>query len=175
MALQGRGNRGWPIHSPQYWCSSLVDSWGQSWWRRQMEIFSELLALCAGNSQWPVNSPHKGQWRRALMFSLICPWINGWVNNREAGDMRWHRVHYDVIVMINFWISYRAQQQVPCNKNYHIPSMKYNKIHHLCIYLQINLTTDWFIYLWKHKPLNTGIQLNYFFQHFGEHVLLQWW
>ena len=32
----------------------------------------------------PLNSPHKGQWRRALMFSLICAWINGWVNNREA-------------------------------------------------------------------------------------------
>ena len=24
----------------------------------------------------PVNSPHKGQWRGALMFSLICAWIN---------------------------------------------------------------------------------------------------
>ena len=29
-----------------------------------------------------VNSPHKVQWREALMFSLICAWINGWVNNR---------------------------------------------------------------------------------------------
>ena len=47
----------------------------------------------------PVNSPHKGQWRGALMFSLICIWINGWVNNREAGDLRRHRAHYDVIVM----------------------------------------------------------------------------
>ena len=48
----------------------------------------------------PVNSPHKGQWRGALMFSLICVWINVWVNNREAGDLRRHRVHYDVIVMV---------------------------------------------------------------------------
>ena len=47
----------------------------------------------------PVNSPHKGQWRGALMFSLICARINGWVNNREAGDLRRHRAHYDVIVM----------------------------------------------------------------------------
>ena len=45
------------------------------------------------------NSPHKGQWRGALIFSLICVWINGWVNNREAGDLRRHRAHYDVIVM----------------------------------------------------------------------------
>ena len=30
----------------------------------------------------PVNSPHKGQWRGALMFYLICAPINDWVNNR---------------------------------------------------------------------------------------------
>ena len=47
----------------------------------------------------PVNSPHKGQWRGALMFSLICARINGWVNTREAGDLRRYRAHYDVIVM----------------------------------------------------------------------------
>ena len=47
----------------------------------------------------PVNSPHKGQWRAALMFSLTCVWINGWVNNREAGDLIRYRNHYDVIVM----------------------------------------------------------------------------
>ena len=35
----------------------------------------------------------------ALMFSLICVWINGWVNNGEAGDLRRDRVHYDVTVM----------------------------------------------------------------------------
>ena len=48
----------------------------------------------------PVNSPHKGQWRGALMFSLTCTWINGCVNNCEAGDLRCHRAHYDVIVMM---------------------------------------------------------------------------
>ena len=51
----------------------------------------------------PVNSPHKGQWRGALMFSLICVWINDWVNNREAGDLRLYRTHYDVIVMVYRW------------------------------------------------------------------------
>ena len=38
----------------------------------------------------PVNSPHKVQWRGALIFSLICARVDGWVNNREAGDMRRH-------------------------------------------------------------------------------------
>ena len=47
----------------------------------------------------PVSSPHKGQWRGALMFSLIYAWISGWVNNRDAGDLRRHRAHYDVIIM----------------------------------------------------------------------------
>ena len=52
-----------------------------------------------GIHRFPVNSPHKGQWRWALMFTLICVWINGWVNNREAGDLRRYRVLSDVIVM----------------------------------------------------------------------------
>ena len=47
----------------------------------------------------PAHSPHKGQWRGALIFSLICVWINDWVNNREAGDLRRYRAHYDVTVM----------------------------------------------------------------------------
>ena len=48
----------------------------------------------------PVNSPHKGRWSGALIFSLICVWINGWVNSREVGDLRRYRAHYDVTVMI---------------------------------------------------------------------------
>ena len=47
----------------------------------------------------PVNSPHKCQWRGALVFSFIYTRINGWENNRKAGDLRRHRDHYDVIVM----------------------------------------------------------------------------
>ena len=50
----------------------------------------------------PVNSPHKGQWHGALMFSLICAWINGWVNNHEAGDLRRHHTHYDITVMFHY-------------------------------------------------------------------------
>ena len=42
--------------------------------------------------------PHKGQWRGTLMFCLICVWTNGWVNNRDAGDLRCHRAHYDILV-----------------------------------------------------------------------------
>ena len=80
----------------------LVDifhTW-KSWWRHQMELFPRYWPFVRGIHRSPVNSPHKGQWRGALMFSLICVWINGWVNNHEAGDLRRYRGHYDVIVMI---------------------------------------------------------------------------
>ena len=72
-----------------------------SWWRHQMETFSAILDICAGNS--PVNGEfpaHKGQWRGALMLSLIRTRINGWVNNRKGGDLNRNRAHYDVTVMI---------------------------------------------------------------------------
>ena len=52
-----------------------------------------------GIDRSPVNSPYKGQWRRALMFSLSCAWTNGWVSSREAGNLRRHRTHYDDTVM----------------------------------------------------------------------------
>ena len=59
------------------------------------DIFRVSGHLCS-----PVNSPHKGQWRGALVFALICVWINGWVNNHEAGDLRRYSAHYDVTVML---------------------------------------------------------------------------
>ena len=67
---------------------SFVSISRKSWWRHQIETFSALLALCAGNYQSPLDSPHKGQWRGALMFSLICAWTNGWANNRDAVTLK---------------------------------------------------------------------------------------
>ena len=52
-----------------------------------------------GIHQSLVNSPHKGQQCRALMFSLIRAWTNGWVNNQDTGDLRCHHAHCDVTVM----------------------------------------------------------------------------
>ena len=64
------------------------------------KYFPRYWPFVRGIHRSPVNFPHKGQWRGAFMFSLICAWIKGWVNNREAGDLRRHRTHYDVIVML---------------------------------------------------------------------------
>ena len=63
------------------------------------EHFPRYWPFVQGIHRSPVNSTHKGRWRGALMFSLICVWIKGWVNNRDAGDLRRYRAHYDVTVM----------------------------------------------------------------------------
>ena len=81
-------------------CNCAIETNSPSWWRQQMEHFPCYWHFVKGIHRWPVNSLHKGQWRWALMFSLIWAWRNGWVNNRDAGDLRQHRAHYDVTVMI---------------------------------------------------------------------------
>ena len=63
-------------------------------WRHEMETCSALLAFCVGNSPGT-----KGQWRGTLMLTLSCARIKGWINNREAGDLRRHSAHCDVIVV----------------------------------------------------------------------------
>ena len=40
--------------------------------------------VTAGIRRSSVNSPHTNQWRGALMFSSICVWTNGWVNNQQT-------------------------------------------------------------------------------------------
>ena len=82
-----------------------------TWWHHQLEPhFPRYWPFLQGIHRSPVNFTHKGQWRGALMFSLICAWINNWVVNREADDLRRHRGHYDVNVMIfvilMFWAWY---------------------------------------------------------------------
>ena len=61
--------------------------------------FSHYWSFVRGIHRSPVNSPHKDQWRRTLMFSLTCAWMDNWVKNGEAGDLRRHRAQYDVTVM----------------------------------------------------------------------------
>ena len=57
-----------------------------------------------GIHRWPLNSPHKGQWRGALIISLICAFTNVWANN-----LRRHRAHYDVtVIWSNQWVTFVA-------------------------------------------------------------------
>ena len=59
-------------------------------------IFLRYWPFVRGIHRSPVDSPHKGQWCGALVFSLISTWKIGWAKNRDAGDLRGH---YDVTVI----------------------------------------------------------------------------
>ena len=111
MMTSSNGNipRYWPVvRGIHYWISICqVDDDVTKW-----KHFPRYWPFERGIHRSSVNSPHKCQWHGALMFFSICAWINGWVNNREAGDLRRHRAHYDVTIMIFFMIV--AQQRNYC-------------------------------------------------------------
>ena len=87
-----------------------------------------------GIHQSPVNAPHKCQWCGALMFSLICAWINGWENNGEAGVLRRLCAHYDVIVRkdrvqqitAKLWAHFIWSLRRHCNRNFTITNILIN-------------------------------------------------
>ena len=99
------------VHCQQKYMPIISDEWAGNGWlifcRGKLlhddvikwKHFPRYWPFVRGLHRPPVNSPCKGQWRGALMFSLICAWINYGVNNGEAGDLRRHRAHYDVTVM----------------------------------------------------------------------------
>ena len=68
--------------------------WGYPWWRHQMETFSALLALCAGNSPVTGEFPSLRPVTRSFDFFFDLR-----LNNRYAGNLRRHRAHYDVAMM----------------------------------------------------------------------------
>ena len=109
------------------------------WWCHQMETFPRNWPFVRGIHRSPVNSPHKGQWRRALMFSLISVWINDWVNSREAGDLRCYRPHYDVTVMIKFpsTCSYFRMRDEACETL----ALRKSVVSHINQKLKIGITT----------------------------------
>ena len=71
-----------------------------SWWCHQMETFLCYWPFVLGIHWSLVNSLQKGQWHRALMFSLIYAWKDGHTNSRDTGDFRYHSTHYDINLML---------------------------------------------------------------------------
>ena len=151
-----------------------------TWWCHQMEIFSCYWPFVPEIHRLPVNSPHKGQWRGALMFSLICAGINGRVNNREAGDLRCQHAHYDVTVM-SYGHHGHCQVFIEWNCIIILIFFLYNYIHHIdilcrwvqrliyvlllsltkypiCIFLNcIIMKLDWVNGIWKPRVSTQGI------------------
>ena len=76
---------------------NILGLWVQTWWRHKMETFFALLSLCAGNSPVTGESPsQRPVARRIDVFFDLC--LNKRLS-RDAGDLRRHSAHYDVIVM----------------------------------------------------------------------------
>ena len=65
-------------------------------WRHQRETLSALLALCEGNPSVTDGFPSQRPVTWSFDVFFICAWTNCAANNRDAGDLRCHRAHYDV-------------------------------------------------------------------------------
>ena len=115
-----------------------------------METFLRCWAFVWGFHWSPVNSPHRDHWCGALLFSLICAWLNGWVNNREAGDLRRHHAHYDVIAILMVdqcallcYLYYYVVQDFACGcpvaPQLHDISRHSVEYIHIFIYIYINI------------------------------------
>ena len=137
----------------------------------------------------PVNSPHKGRWRRALMFSLICAWINGWESYHEASDLRRHCAHYDVIVMLSIIIlqgyfnaaaSCRRLPAVPVKKPWQIsvnespgsPGDVDKNDARLFWFSTDEYRTGSLHHITKYLPKMVQIANGMMFMHFKEHLLV---
>ena len=78
-------------------------------WKHFLRCWSSV----RGIHWWLVDSPHKGQWRRALMFSLMCTRTNGWANNRDVVNLIRQRVYCDVTVITRQWPKQLHDELVP--------------------------------------------------------------
>ena len=83
----------------RYFFPELPKHWLPAWWRHQMETFSAILVLCEGNPPVTGGFPAQRPVTRSfdVFYDLRQP--NGCANNRDAGDLRPHRAHYEVTVM----------------------------------------------------------------------------
>ena len=80
----------------QFTCKRIMLS--LTWWRHQMKIFSAWLAFCgeiAGHWWIPLTKASDAE----FWWFFLCAWTNGWINNRDAGDLSRHHAHYDVTVV----------------------------------------------------------------------------
>ena len=174
------------------------------WWRHQMEIFSALLALCGsctggtaidenlikvrGIHLSPANSIHKGQWRRALMFSLICARTNCWANHADAGELRRHRAHYDVIVMPRRDVFMHCQTSWKCLGKNNVLTWASIPVEgdflklSICLGKSWNMSMPWLLMPWlprrqmissHHWPRRINVWSVFHEEEFQQHALFQ--
>ena len=118
------------------------------------------------------------------MFSLICARINGWVNNREAGDLRRHRAHYDVNVMessVTFkWQSYNRNKNL---SKYILKNIDYYTPHYQCMWAKTTyiFLGEWLLLScvrgyplqWRHSQIYVVWKTTMPFLHWSVKLLVQ--
>ena len=117
---------------PHYWPLARHDDVIK--WKRFLRYWPSV----RGIHRWPGNSPHKSQWRGALMFPLICAWIVG------PGDLRRHRAHYDVSIMGES----NGRRRIPQQRD---RMWKFGDVF-IYIYIYIYIYKPWVLY----KQMNKG-------------------
>ena len=112
----------WPVYPKKERKKLML----HTWWRHQMETSSALLALCAGNFTGHCWIPLIKASDTKLWFFFDLRLNKRWVNNREVGDLRRHRAHYDVTVMSQYyaWARITSDQQ----DTKHVGSKCHNKL-----------------------------------------------
>ena len=92
----------------------------------------------------PVNSPRKGKWRGALVFSLICVWTNDWANHRDAGDLRCRCAQYDVTVMTSRIYVYDLLTWL--SNTYASPHLWWSRSNHVSAFMYVYVHTHMYLY-----------------------------
>ena len=129
----------WPGRWMCYFCS-IPDGRVRHDDVNKWKHFPRYWPFVRGIRRSPLNSPHKGQWRGALMFSLICVWIHDCVNNREAGDLRRNRTHYYVTIMVQSPVSQLlATVALPCDSGFESHIRRANCVSVVGIYIYVSL------------------------------------
>ena len=80
---------------------TLIQVMTWSWWRHQMETFSALPALCAGNSSVTGDASFD-----VIFYQRLNKWLSKQSWDWWFEDLRRHCAHYGVIVMVPRDISY---------------------------------------------------------------------
>ena len=96
---------------------------------KQWKHLPSYWSFVRGIHRSPVDSPHKGQWRGALMICLMCTWTNNWANCPYMDDLKRHRPHYDVTVMkiIQHRWRFAPPQKKTTKKTHHQQQKNTNK------------------------------------------------
>ena len=113
-------------------------------WNNGVRCMSSYILMTSSNRNiFRVTGPFCGEFTgefpsqrsltRGLHVSLIRAWTNSWINNRDAGDLRRHRAHYDVTVMINHPGPYISKSRDNVSLKCHLNTASLERLMRYCL------------------------------------------